>query len=162
MTSLELYTDRMSGFMVSDKPSSFYNYYVELHLPVFMWCFYFWRENEAEGQDFIPGAGAQFWHSRELWMVVIYESIRESSVWRVGQILPLYGVYRFESPRHSRLWVTACPLQSSRSMVIIFWLEYGGSEDVGYDYVIRIITVFTLPLPLTFVNFLLLYTCSSL
>jgi hypothetical protein len=60
MTSLELYTDRMSGFMVSDKPSSFYNYYVELHLPVFMWCFYFWRENEAEGQDFIPGAGAQF------------------------------------------------------------------------------------------------------
>jgi hypothetical protein len=23
-----------------------------------MWCFYFWRENEVEGQDFILGAGA--------------------------------------------------------------------------------------------------------
>jgi hypothetical protein len=25
-----------------------------------VWCFYFWRENEAEGQDFILGAGADF------------------------------------------------------------------------------------------------------
>jgi hypothetical protein len=24
-------------------------------------CFYFWRENEAEGQDFIPGAGSNFY-----------------------------------------------------------------------------------------------------
>jgi hypothetical protein len=31
-------------------------------------------------------------------MVVIRESLRESSVWRVGQILPLQGVYRLESP----------------------------------------------------------------
>jgi hypothetical protein len=49
----------MSGFMEPDKLSSFYNYFVELHLPV-VWCFYFWRENEADGQDFIPGAGARF------------------------------------------------------------------------------------------------------
>jgi hypothetical protein len=27
---------------------------------LFVWCFYFWRENEAEGQDFIPGVGARF------------------------------------------------------------------------------------------------------
>jgi hypothetical protein len=33
MTSLELCTDRMSGFMGPDKPSRFCNYYVELHLP---------------------------------------------------------------------------------------------------------------------------------
>jgi hypothetical protein len=34
MVSLELCTDRMSGFfMWADKPSSFYNYYVEPHLP---------------------------------------------------------------------------------------------------------------------------------
>jgi hypothetical protein len=32
MTSLELCIDRMSGFMGPDKPSSFYNYYVEPHL----------------------------------------------------------------------------------------------------------------------------------
>jgi hypothetical protein len=58
-----------------------------------MWCFYFQRENEAEGQDFIPGAGAQFRRSRDLRMIVIRESLRESSVWSVGQVLPLQGVY---------------------------------------------------------------------
>jgi hypothetical protein len=33
MAILELYTDRMSGFMEPDKMSSFCNYYIELHLP---------------------------------------------------------------------------------------------------------------------------------
>jgi hypothetical protein len=34
MARLELCTaDHMLGFMGPDKPSSFYNYYVELHLP---------------------------------------------------------------------------------------------------------------------------------
>jgi hypothetical protein len=31
-------------------------------------------------------------------MVVIRESLRESSVWHVGQVLSLQGVYQFESP----------------------------------------------------------------
>jgi hypothetical protein len=53
--------------------------------------------------------------------------------------------------------VAACPLQSSHSMVVVF-----GSEDVGYGFVIRIITVFTLPLMLTSVNVLLIYASSSL
>jgi hypothetical protein len=53
-------------------------------------------------------------------------------------------------------------LQSSHSMVIVFELEDGGSEDVDYGYVIRFITVFTLPLTLTFVSVLLVYACSSL
>jgi hypothetical protein len=53
-------------------------------------------------------------------------------------------------------------LQSSRSMVVVFGLDDGGSEDVGCAYVIRIITVFTLPLALAFVNVLLVYACSSL
>jgi hypothetical protein len=53
-------------------------------------------------------------------------------------------------------------LQPSRSMVVVFGLEDGGSEDVGYSYVIRIIAVFTLPLTLTFINVLLVYACSSL
>jgi hypothetical protein len=38
---------------------------------------------------------------------------------------------------------------------LYFGLEDGGSEDVGYGYVIRIILYFTLPLVLTFVNILL-------
>jgi hypothetical protein len=52
-------------------------------------------------------------------------------------------------------------LQSSRSMLIVFGLEDGGSEDVGYCYVIWIITVFTLPLTLTSINVLLVlvYRC---
>jgi hypothetical protein len=33
IANLELCSDRMSGFMGLDKPSSFYNYYVEPHLP---------------------------------------------------------------------------------------------------------------------------------
>jgi hypothetical protein len=51
--------------------------------------------------------------------------------------------------------VAACPLQSYRSIVVVFGLEDGGSKDIGYGYVIRIITVFTLPLVLTSVNVLL-------
>jgi hypothetical protein len=46
-------------------------------------------------------------------------------------------------------------------MVVASGLEDGVSEDVGYGYVIRIITVFTLPLALTFVSVLLVYACSS-
>jgi hypothetical protein len=57
--------------------------------------------------------------------------------------------------------VAACPLQSSRSMVVVFGLKDGGSEDVGYGYVIRIIIVFTLPLILTSINVLLVYAYSS-
>jgi hypothetical protein len=80
MASLELCTDRMLDFMRPDKPSNFCKYYVEPHLPASCDAFTFWRENDAEGQDFIPGAGAQFRHSRDLRMVVIRESFRESSV----------------------------------------------------------------------------------
>jgi hypothetical protein len=52
-------------------------------------------------------------------------------------------------------------LQSSHSMVVVFGLEDDGSKDVCYGYVIRIITVFTLPLVLTFISVLLVlvYSC---
>jgi hypothetical protein len=66
MASLELCTDRMSGFIGPDKPSSFYNYYVKPHLPASCGAFTFWRENEVEGQDFILRAGARFRRSRNL------------------------------------------------------------------------------------------------
>jgi hypothetical protein len=41
MPSLELCTDRMSGFMGPDKPSSFRNYYVEPHFPALCDAFTF-------------------------------------------------------------------------------------------------------------------------
>jgi hypothetical protein len=53
-------------------------------------------------------------------------------------------------------------LQSSHNMFVVFGLEDGGSKDVGYGYVIKIINIFTLPLTLTWVNVLLVYTCSNL
>jgi hypothetical protein len=110
-----------------------------------MWCFYFWRENEAEGQGFIPGAGAQFQPRRDLWMVVIRESLRESSVWCVGQVLSVQGVYRFDSPWRSRLWVAACRC----SHLIVCLVYYGWIWGVGYgygyghDYIAIMIIVFT-------------------
>jgi hypothetical protein len=45
--------------------------------------------------------------------------------------------------------------------MVVFGLEDGGLEDVGYGYVIKIMMVFTLPLALTFVSVLLVYACSS-
>jgi hypothetical protein len=80
MASFELCTDRMLGFMGPGKPSSICNYFVELHLPASCSAGTFWRWNEAEGEDFITGAGAQFRLSRDLRMVVIRESLRESSI----------------------------------------------------------------------------------
>jgi hypothetical protein len=47
-------------------------------------------------------------------------------------------------------------------MAVVFGLEDDGSDDVGYGYVIRIITIFILPLALTFVGALLIYVYSSL
>jgi hypothetical protein len=37
-----------------------------------------------------------------------YVRPRGSRIWRVGQVLPLYGVHWFESPRHFWIWVTVC------------------------------------------------------
>jgi hypothetical protein len=43
MASLELCTNHMSGFIGPDKPSSFCNYFVELHLPASCGAFTFGR-----------------------------------------------------------------------------------------------------------------------
>jgi hypothetical protein len=60
MASFELCTDRMSSFVGPGKPSSFCNYFVKPHLHASCGASTFRRGNEAEGQDFVPGAGAQF------------------------------------------------------------------------------------------------------
>jgi hypothetical protein len=53
------------------------------------------------------------------------------------------------------------PGKPSSSCGIDDGLEDDGFEN-GYGYIFMMITVFTLPLMLTFVNVLLVYTCSSL
>jgi hypothetical protein len=60
MARLELCTDRISGFMGPDKPSSFCNYYVEPHLPTLCGVFTFGGKmglraktsSEEQGPDF--------------------------------------------------------------------------------------------------------------
>jgi hypothetical protein len=78
----------------------------------------------------------------------------------IGQILPIHGVYRFESSRYSRIWVIACPLLSSYSMSGVLLLIRGWGWLWLYfyhdDYYI------TLLMTLTFVNVLLVYACYNL
>jgi hypothetical protein len=102
MVSLELCTDHMSGFIGPDKPSSFCNYYVEPHLPASCGVFSFGGIMRPRVKTLSRKQGADFdivgtcgW--------LLYVSLRESNIWRVGQVLPLQGVYQFELPRHSRL-----------------------------------------------------------
>jgi hypothetical protein len=97
----------------------------------------------GRGQDFILGAGAQFRPSWDMWMVVIRESLRELIVWRVGQVLPLQGVYRFESPRHSRLWVAACHCSHLVVCLVYYWWIQGVGYGYGHNYIIIMIIVFT-------------------
>jgi hypothetical protein len=72
-------------------------------------------------------------------MVVIFESLRESSACCVGQVLSLTGCISIRVTVTLSIMSDNLSLQSSRSMVVVFGLEDGGSKDVGYDYVIRII-----------------------
>jgi hypothetical protein len=116
-------TDRMSSFLGSGKPSRFCNYFFEPYLPASRWFVgggmrvptTMARLDDPRGQDLMPGARAQVWLSRDLRMIVVRET-REAKCMMCYYILPLQGVYRFESPRHSQIWVITCPLLSSRSM----------------------------------------------
>jgi hypothetical protein len=140
MASLELCTDLLSGFMGSKKPSSFCNYYVEPHLPPSCGAFTFWRVNEAEGQVFIPGAGARVWHSRDLQMVVIRESLRESSVWRVGQVLSPAGCISIRVTATLSVMSGSLSLQLSCSMLGVLLVDSRSwiwiCSGLSYHYVI--------------------------
>jgi hypothetical protein len=93
MVSLELCTDHISDFMGPDKPSR-----PITTLPNRTPCLMdvVRGGNEAKSQDFTRGQGTDFDEVGTSQMVVIRDSLQESSVWRVGQVLPLQGVYRFE------------------------------------------------------------------
>jgi hypothetical protein len=60
MASLELCTDRMSGFVGPDKPSSFYNYYVEPHLPASCGAFTFGGRMRPRAKTSSREQGADF------------------------------------------------------------------------------------------------------
>jgi hypothetical protein len=70
----------------------------------------------AEGQYFIPGAGSRFQLCRDLRTVVICESLQESSVWCVGQVLSSAGCILIRLATTLSVMSDSLPLQSSRSM----------------------------------------------
>jgi hypothetical protein len=151
-----IYTDHLSGFMGLGKPKPS-NYFVELSLPTLRWFLrgrmrqprIMTESGIAGSQDFILGVETRFWLSETT----------GPHIRRVSQVLPLQSVYQFESPRYSQIWVASCLLLSSHSMSgvllmvrgwVWLWLCY---HD---DYCI------TLPVTLTWVDVLFVYTCSSL
>jgi hypothetical protein len=67
-------------FVGPDKPSSFCNYYVEPHFPASCGAFTFGGRMRSRGKTSSREQGARFRYSRDLRIVVIRESLRESSV----------------------------------------------------------------------------------
>jgi hypothetical protein len=103
MASLELCTDNMSGFMGPGKPSRFCNYFVEPHLPDSCGAFTFGGRMRSRVKTSSHEQGPDFG------LVGTYERlsyVRASGSQAYGvlvRFIPLQGVYRFESLRHSRL-----------------------------------------------------------
>jgi hypothetical protein len=96
--SLELCTDRMSGFMGSYKPSSFCNYYVEHHLPTSCGAFTF-------GGRMRPRTKTSSWEQEPDFNLVgtceWLSYVRGSESQAYGVLVRLFllqGVYQFESP----------------------------------------------------------------
>jgi hypothetical protein len=98
MITLELCTDRISGFMGPDKPSSFCNYFVEPHLPASCDAFTFGGRMRPRAKTSSREQGPAFdlvgtceWLS--------YVGASGSQAYGVlVRFFPLQGVYQFESP----------------------------------------------------------------
>jgi hypothetical protein len=80
MASLELCTNRIPGFMGPSKPSSFCNYLVKLHLPASCGANTFGGRMRPRVKTSSREQGPDFDLNRDLRMIVICESLRESSV----------------------------------------------------------------------------------
>jgi hypothetical protein len=134
MTSLELCTDRMLDFIGPDKPSSFCHYYVELHLPASCDAFTFGGRMRPRAKTSSQEQGPNFDIVGTCeWLSYVRASGSQA-----------YGVsVRFFPCR----------------VYINWWIR-----GVGYGYIqdYNIIICNCLPLTLTWVNILLIYTCSSL
>jgi hypothetical protein len=112
MACLELCTDRMSGFMGVDKPSSFCNYYIEPHLPASCGSFTFGGRMRPRAKTSSREQG-RFRLSRDLRMTVIRESLWETSVWRVVQVLSPVGCISI------RVTATLSVMSDSLSVAVI-------------------------------------------
>jgi hypothetical protein len=160
MASLELCTDHMSGFMGSDKLSSFCNYYVEPHLPALCGAFTF-------GGRMRPRAKTSSWEQgHDFDIVWTYEwlSYMKASRSKAYGVLVRFFLCRvyINSSRRDTLgyeWQLLCCSHLVVCLVYCWWIR-----GVGYGYVqdYNISICNCLPLTLTWVNILLIYACSSL
>jgi hypothetical protein len=103
MASFKLCTDRMSGFMGPGKPSSFCNYFVESYLHASCGDGTFWRENEAGAKTSSREQGPNFDLAGTFEWLSYVRAFGSQAYGVLVRFFPLQGVYRFESPRHSRL-----------------------------------------------------------
>jgi hypothetical protein len=115
MATLELCTDRISGFMEPDKPSSFCNYYIEPHLPASCGAFTFGGRMRSraktssgeEGPDF-DIVGTCEWLSY----------VRDSGSQAYGMLVRFFSCRVYIDSSHRDLSVMSgnLSLPSSRSM----------------------------------------------
>jgi hypothetical protein len=76
-------------------------------------------------------------------MVVIPESLRESSIWRVGQVLSPIGCISIRFTMTLSVMSDSLSLQSSHNMIgVLLWFQ-GFGYGYGYDYIIIMIILFT-------------------
>jgi hypothetical protein len=160
MASLKLCTDRMSGFMGSNKSSSFYKYYVEPHLPASCGAFTLEgrirprvKTSSREKEPDFDIVGTCEWLSY----------VRASGSPAYGMLIRFfsYRVY-IDSSHHDTLGYEWQLVRCSHLVVCLMYCWWIRGVGYGYIYDYNIIICNCLPLILTWVNVLLVYACSSL
>jgi hypothetical protein len=141
--------------MGPDKPSSFCNYLVEPHLPASCGAFTFVGRMRPRAKTSSREHGPNF---DLVWTCEWLSYARVSGSQAYGilvRFFPLYGVYQFESLWHSRLWVAACPSQTSHSMFGVLF------EELDMDMVMIILSLWLLYLFNFDVDMGQRFTCSN-
>jgi hypothetical protein len=161
MTSFELCTDCMSGFMGPDKPSRFCNYFIEPHLPTSCGAFTFRGRIRSRAKTSSQEQGPDFYL---VGTCELLSYVRASCSQAYGVLVRFFPCRVYIDSSHCGTLIYECSLslQSSHSMFGVLlvdsrsWIWIWSQLYYHYDYCIY------LPLTLTWVNVLLVYACSSL
>jgi hypothetical protein len=141
MASLELCTDRMSCFMGLGKPSSFCNYLVEQHIPASCCAFTFGGRMRLRDKTSSQEQGLNF-DLVETWERLSYVRTSGSQLYGIlVRFFPPHGVYRFESPWHSQIWVAGCRYSHLIVCLVYCWWIRAVGYGYGYDYIIIMIMI---------------------
>jgi hypothetical protein len=164
MASFDLYWPHI-GFCGAQWTYYPHGYFVEPSLPTSRW-FVAGRMRQPRmmigsgitgSQNFIPGAETRFQLSRDF--------ANDCRTWDPGGHMYDMSVRFFprcvyiDLSHHDSLgyeWPFVCYIHLVVCLVYCLWFE----DEHGYGIIMMMITVFTLPLMLTWVNILLVYECS--